>query len=377
MSERLLTVSPDFQSSPGGGAVIGELLRISMGIESLHITPGTPDGLIRLRFEKLLGRTILGTYLPLTMRSRRSLARFLTEWSPTVVHANGFGHPLVDSIAQLALSQKRRVVVTVHGLVDLDGRGRRWAKPIAGMYLRRRKRILQEAEAVTCPFDEVAESISPICSRPVDVIHWGVRSSPPVEAQLPVRPFPALIALGRLSERKNYELLVRALSRVREEFSDANLTILGGAGDRTYERRLVGLIDELNLVDAVHLTGSVSPEMSRAMLNAAHVYVSVSARETFGLATLEACADGVPVVATSVAVAPSVVSRETGRLVSVEADETQIADAIMEVVSNFPDFKARSLDKAPLIRDAFAWDKTVEGYKRVFGLPLSERIHGS
>lgn len=372
MNERLLTVSPDFHNSPGGGAVVGELLRNAMGIESLHITPGTSDRLIRLRAEKVLGGTILATYLPLTRGSRRSLTRFLSEWSPTIVHANGFGHPLVDSIAELAVEQGLRVVVTVHGLVSLDTPSRRVLEPALNLYLRRRRGLLMKAAAVTCPLEEVASSLQRISSRGIDVIHWGVRSSPAKVEVSTSHSFPAVIALGRLSAIKRYHLLLRAFSRLREDFGDATLTIVGGTSDRGYQRRTEEMIRDLNLGEAVHLTGSVSSEAARERLNASHIYVSVSSRETFGLATLEACADGIPVVATMVGAAPNLVTPETGRLLPVDADEVWIARSISEVAKNYETFKAGAEARSSTIRTEYAWEATVGAYRERFGLAVSE-----
>jgi glycosyltransferase involved in cell wall biosynthesis len=69
-------------------------------------------------------------------------------------------------------------------------------------------------------------------------------------------------------------------------------------GDGPEREALVFLVDQLGLVDAVELTGSVPPDRVRELLDTAAVAVCSSRSEGTSNAVLEAMALGIPVVST-------------------------------------------------------------------------------
>lgn len=104
---------------------------------------------------------------------------------------------------------------------------------------------------------------------------------------------------GRLQPQKNYDLLIRAVDRLRTEdpetFARIELSIAGEGALRT---ELTHLISSLGLHDKVRLLGWVSDVP--AYLNSLHLYLQPSAYEGMCVAAHEAMAAGLPVVATPV-----------------------------------------------------------------------------
>jgi glycosyltransferase involved in cell wall biosynthesis len=103
---------------------------------------------------------------------------------------------------------------------------------------------------------------------------------------------PHLLAVGRLAHEKGFDLLLRALVTVREQFPDVDLTVLGSGPD---EGALKGLCSELGIESAVRFAGYVAQPW--AYFSGASAFVLSSRHEGMSNALLEAAAAGLPLVA--------------------------------------------------------------------------------
>ena len=101
-----------------------------------------------------------------------------------------------------------------------------------------------------------------------------------------------IVTLGRLSEQKNQEVLIRAFARIAEQYPEEKLLIYG-KGERKEE--LNQRIAELNLKERVLLMGVT--ECPQEVLKEAKVFVLSSDYEGMPNALMEALAAGVPCVA--------------------------------------------------------------------------------
>jgi glycosyltransferase involved in cell wall biosynthesis len=104
---------------------------------------------------------------------------------------------------------------------------------------------------------------------------------------------PHLLAVGRLSREKGFDLLLAALRRVRRQFPGADLTIVGAGAE---EAALRELRRSLGLQAAVRFAGYVEPPY--AFFAGASMFVLPSRYEAMPNALLEAAAAGLPLVAT-------------------------------------------------------------------------------
>jgi glycosyltransferase involved in cell wall biosynthesis len=104
-----------------------------------------------------------------------------------------------------------------------------------------------------------------------------------------------LAAMGRLHVKKNFDVAIQALDRVRDVFPSAVLLI--ACGDDGERRPLQALIDGLGLTDRVALVGEVSGADKAEFLKGADLFLFPSHSENFGMVALEALAAGVPVIA--------------------------------------------------------------------------------
>ncbi|MGE0492289.1 MAG: glycosyltransferase [Vulcanimicrobiota bacterium] len=136
-----------------------------------------------------------------------------------------------------------------------------------------------------------------------------------------------LISSGRLAKEKNFDLLLKAVARVK---LPTRLVILGEGEER---KGLEKLTRDLGIEERVELMGVVSHQQVPLYLSAADLFVFASVTETQGLVTLEAMASGLPVVAVDASgTRDVVVEGQTGYLTAVEAEP--LADQIEGLLAN-------------------------------------------
>ncbi|MGE0711608.1 MAG: glycosyltransferase family 4 protein [Planctomycetota bacterium] len=139
------------------------------------------------------------------------------------------------------------------------------------------------------------------------------------------------LCAGRLSERKNVDLLLRAYARRLPELAAAR-PLLAIAGDGPERARLEALARELGLGDAARFLG-FEREVER-LYRAADLLVIASRVEGLPNALLEAMACGLPVVATDLGGARDVLREgETGLLVPPDA-EAPLGEALARALGD-------------------------------------------
>lgn len=142
----------------------------------------------------------------------------------------------------------------------------------------------------------------------VDALLAAAKSGP-----LPLDP-PYLIAVGRLSPQKGFDLLIRAYASAGEVMAGYPLVIVGEGPER---EALEQLAAELGVAESVVFAGFV--ENPQRLLAAASLFVLSSRFEGMGLVVLEALTHGVPVIATDCVTGPRYLLRdgELGDLIPV------------------------------------------------------------
>jgi len=114
---------------------------------------------------------------------------------------------------------------------------------------------------------------------------------------------PFILAVGKISPRKNLEVVIRALERLRSRIPHHLVTVGGDGWDF---QGVKSLVSSLGLVDRVHFVGYVSDEQLHALYAKATLFIFPSLFEGFGLTILEAMASGCPVVTSNISSLPEV-----------------------------------------------------------------------
>jgi glycosyltransferase involved in cell wall biosynthesis len=161
------------------------------------------------------------------------------------------------------------------------------------MFYRRADRIICQTQAMAVDLAQelgVPENRLAVLPNPVDVDE--IRSYLSLNPALQTNSGPHLLAVGRLSPEKGYDLLLRALESVRREFPQASLVIAGAGSEESalkVERHALGLDENVCFAGYIDRPWSLFPS--------ATLYVLPSRHEGLPNALLEAAAGGLPIVA--------------------------------------------------------------------------------
>ena len=162
-----------------------------------------------------------------------------------------------------------------------------------------------------------------------------------------------LLFLGRLEKRKGLKYLLLAYSKLKWDFPDLRLIVVGpGEPDAECYR----IMSERNLQDVI-FTGRVSDEMRARYFKSAHIYCSPAVdKESFGIVLLEAMAAGAPVVATDIVGYASVVEQGHDGLLVPPKDEEALARTIRVLLLD-PSLRNRLSEQGIRTADSFRWER--------------------
>ena len=188
---------------------------------------------------------------------------------------------------------------------------------------------LESAAFVACASDWARSQAMSIAASDVWPRFAVVRGG--VDADVWTRRLPRapgerveILNVGRLAPVKGQSLLIDAVARLRDDGVAVRCRIVGDGPERA---ALAQRVAELELEDAVELTGPVGQDRIRELYEQANVFCLPSFREGLPFVLIEAMAMELAVVATEIMGIPELVERDAGVLVS-PARVDQLADAL-------------------------------------------------
>lgn len=140
---------------------------------------------------------------------------------------------------------------------------------------------------------------------------------------------PLIGAVGRLSEEKGFDHLIRAVDQLHRQGRDVQLAI-AGEGDQL--QNLQSLIAQQSRPEYFRLLGFVAD--TKSFYQALDVFALSSLREGLPNVLLEAMAFEVPVVATAIAGIPRLIAHEQNGLLVPPADESTLGAALAALLSS-------------------------------------------
>jgi len=178
---------------------------------------------------------------------------------------------------------------------------------------------------------------------------------------------PYLLHVGGYESHKNIEGLLRVFSQIKPQWPEIQLVVVGS---RPPSLALVELVARLGLAlqKDVFLLDGLTNELPQ-LYEYAHLFVSLSWRESFGLPYLEALCRGTPVVASSWGATSEVVG-PGGEPVDPQ-NEAQACEAML----SFRDLDKRAkFSRAGLTHASrFSWKSTAQATLRTYEMLLQNR----
>lgn len=177
-----------------------------------------------------------------------------------------------------------------------------------------------------------------------------------------------MLAVGRLSKQKGFDLLIEAFSELATTHADWDLVILGDGPERS---DLEAQVEALGLGHRVKLPGRAGnmPDW----YTRADLFVMSSRFEGFPLVLIEAMAHGCPAVSFDCDTGPRDIIRDEmdGRLVRPVSDTGALATALMQLLDD-ETLRKRMAEQAIKVQERFSMTRILDMWDRVFMEVISE-----
>jgi glycosyltransferase involved in cell wall biosynthesis len=285
----------------------------------------------------------------------RSFRRALLHVRPHVVHVNTL-RALPE--ATVARTLGLPVVVHVHELPDAGAKRActlRWAAAVADV-------LVGVSEAVSTLLRRYASRV------PVTTVYNGVE---PSSVRRSSATAGTVGTVGTVCRTKGTDLFLEAAALARAARPDLRFEHIGQTGldrDAEFARRMTRLLGEAPVT-------MLGRRPAKDGLARWETFVLASRQDAFPLATLEAMAAGLPVVATRVGgVVEQIRHLETGVLVPPE-DPRSLADWIVRLHEDRSLAERLGRAAAETVRGRFALESQAAGLHRAYLAALNER-HG-
>lgn len=291
---------------------------------------------------------------PEGLRDHAALAqhrRAIRAFRPDVLHANQ-AWPWACGYAEAAalLTPGVRVVAVDH--LPVDG-------AIPRVRRLGRRLLARRLHAHVAVGERAAREVERLVGLPAGSVR-GVANGVPATAPAPLpraSEGPVVGSLGRITDQKGYDALVRALP----ELPGATLVLVGDGPERA---PLEALAAELGVGERLVVTGWTAD--ARRHLPTFDVFALPSLWEGMPLVILEAMHAGLPVVASDVgSVAEAVADGETGYVVAA-GDEQALCERLARLLADAPLRERLGARARTVAADCFTAEAMARRYEAVY-----------
>jgi glycosyltransferase involved in cell wall biosynthesis len=175
---------------------------------------------------------------------------------------------------------------------------------------------------------------------------------------------PTILFLGRLHKLKRIDLIIEALSIIRQRVPGTKLVIAGP--DNGELKNLQKQTRELNLEDQVFFLGPVYGRQKWLLYKSADVLAYPSSHEVFGLVPFEALLCGTPVIVTEGTGMGGIIAEIDAGITVPQDDPRAIAEACLWVL-NHPIETQQAVSRGLVfINQNLRWESIVQEYEYIY-----------
>ena len=288
------------------------------------------------------------------------------------IHAIDF---FVDYLSLLRLFHRIPLVVSTHGGFFHTQRARAFKE----IYFKTvTRQSLGGVRAVVCVSQHDREMFGKIVSpQRLRLIENGANIDRFWSLEKRIEP-GLVLGISRLAENKRVEKVLEAMALLKHRYPRMRLEWVGADSDglrAALERRVA----ELGLSGRVRFHGAVSGEELYRLLERAHLFVSASSYEGFGLSTIEAMSAATVVVVTAVGAHPDIVQDGVSGLLTGQ-DATGLVGQMECVLAMPADKLAMIGNAARAATKRFSWGQIAPKYEQLYrevlatGRPFEARL---
>ncbi|HVN27739.1 MAG TPA: glycosyltransferase, partial [Candidatus Binataceae bacterium] len=176
-----------------------------------------------------------------------------------------------------------------------------------------------------------------------------------------------ILFLGRLTQKKGLDLLVKAFGRLARARDDVHL-FLAGPDDEGYGANVRQWLKDEGVAERATFAGMLEGARKEAALAAADVFVLSSYSENFGIAVIEALAAGVPaVISNKINIWRELHDADAAVVVNCNVDE--VTAAISKVLDDAALARRLAAAGKKIVAEQFTWpivaDRMIAVYREI------------
>jgi alpha-1,3-mannosyltransferase len=275
------------------------------------------------------------------------------------IHAIDF---FVDFLVATRALHRKPLIVSTHGGIFHT----RWMLPLKKLFFQTITRLsLRGAAAVVCDSQHDYNLFRPIVpAHRLHIIANGIAMQPLLAIEKRMQP-GLLLGIGRIVENKRVAELIDLLPALAAEVPHARLVWVGADQEQRRDS-LLERAQRLGVAERVHFAGQVSDVEMHDLLAQAHLFVSASSYEAFGITTIEAMGSGTVPVVTPVGVHPEVVNEgQTGFLWRLENQAQAVAQLKHALRLDLAQVQQMG-QAARQVARRYAWESVVQSYLNLY-----------
>ena len=280
-------------------------------------------------------------------RSKHYARKVLDAVQPDVVHIQS--HIVIGrGLARIAHERGIPVIATNHVMAENILDHTTMPKFIDDLVLRfawaDAKRTFSLTRAITTPTRRAADFLErTVAVKNVIPVSCGIDRTQ-YQPVIGPRDKNRIVFVGRLTAEKQVEVILQAMTKL-DPALDVTFDIVGGGDQR---KQLENLTGQLGLTDRVTFHGRTTDEELRALLSRASVFTIASIAELQSIATMEAMASALPIVAADAVALPHLVhDGENGYLFepgNADALAARLTDVLTADQAEYERMQQASLD---------------------------------
>ncbi|MGO1848778.1 glycosyltransferase [Microbacterium sp. JB110] len=269
-------------------------------------------------------------------RAKHYARKIIAEVQPDVVHIQS--HIVIGrGLSRIARGLGIPIVATNHvmpeNIVDFTMLPKSMNNLAVSLAWADAKRTFALTSAVTTPTRRAADFLE----QTIDIagvvpISCGIDKAS-YTPDLAPRSDNRIVFVGRVTAEKQIDVIVRALAKL-DPALNATLELVGDGDQRPALERLA---EDLGVRERITFHGRTSDEELRAALTRASVFAIASIAELQSIATMEAMASGLPVVAADAVALPHLVHHGENGYLFTPGDADELAARLTDVLTQTPD----------------------------------------
>lgn len=213
------------------------------------------------------------------------------------------------------------MIFALHGgnLPQFSRKHKRWTKSVLGradILVAPSTFLVKELEALELPIRVIRNIVD------VDNIPFKLRRS--IE--------PKMVWMRAFHPTYNPQMAIKVFDSIQKTYTDARLVMAGV--DKGLESEIKKMVDDLGLQDAVRFPGFLNQQLKEKEFADADIYLNTNRLDNMPVAVIEACAFGLPVIATNVGGLPHLIEDGVNGILIPNDDVAAMVDAVTSLLND-------------------------------------------